>query len=123
MNKPSELVIVFISIFGLWISSVLCESHRFQVKEHQRAHPPLQPELVRIFENCHKKSGTFDLCIKNAFNELRVYFKTGKFDNFGNVRNGNKNHEIETFHFHNFKKCCVNFSLIAICIESIYALN
>ncbi|KAG4080256.1 hypothetical protein HA402_010748 [Bradysia odoriphaga] len=34
-------------------------------------------ELSKIFENCHKSSSDFDNCIKNGFNELRPYFKTG----------------------------------------------
>lgn len=54
------------------------ESQEIEVVPHS-SHLPLQPELVRIFNNCHKRSSTFDLCIRNAFNELRVYFKTGEF--------------------------------------------
>lgn len=82
MHQLSEVVIVFVSLLGILTSHVLCESRRYQpfeVEVHRNSHPHLQPELVRIFENCHKKSGTFDLCMRNAFNELRLYFKTGKF--------------------------------------------
>lgn len=34
-------------------------------------------EVANIFQSCHKKSPEFDGCIKNGFNELRRYFKTG----------------------------------------------
>lgn len=34
-------------------------------------------ELTRIFDGCHKSSPDFDTCIKNGFNELRPFFKTG----------------------------------------------
>ncbi|XP_031625952.1 uncharacterized protein LOC116342463 [Contarinia nasturtii] len=75
-----EYLLFFVAVFSLLLSNVFCDSHLYQPHETEvihNSHLPLQPELVRVFENCHKKSGTFDLCIKNAFNELRVYFKSG----------------------------------------------
>lgn len=74
---------ILIAVFSLLTSSVLCDSQLYQphkVEVEHNSHLPVQPELVRIFHGCHKKSGTFDLCMKNAFNELRVYFKSGKFN-------------------------------------------
>lgn len=86
MDRSSEAITItiLISIFSLFVSDVVCISHRFESQEvevlhHHSSHLPIQPELVRTFEHCHKRASTFDLCIKNAFNELRVYFKTGKF--------------------------------------------
>lgn len=86
MDRSSEAIVItiLISIFSLFVSDVVCISHRFESQEvevlhHHSSHLPIQPELVRTFEHCHKRASTFDLCIKNAFNELRVYFKTGKF--------------------------------------------
>lgn len=38
-------------------------------------------ELSSIFESCHKSSPDFDNCIKNGFNELRPFFKTGLYGN------------------------------------------
>lgn len=81
-HTSGDVLMILIAAFSLMISSVLCDSHLYQPHEievQHNSHLPLQPELVRIFENCHKKSGTFDLCVKNAFNELRVYFNTGEF--------------------------------------------
>lgn len=82
MSQPIELVTVW--IFSVLMSSVICDSHishyePHEVDVHHNSLLPIQPELVRTFEHCHKHSPTFDLCIRNAFNELRVYFKTGKF--------------------------------------------
>lgn len=81
MDMSSETITVILSIFGLLMSNVVCISHHFDLQEdkvHHTSHLPLQPELVKIFEHCHKRASTFDLCIKNAFNELRVYFRSGK---------------------------------------------
>lgn len=36
-------------------------------------------QLIRIFQNCHRRSPDFDTCIKSAFNELIAFYKTGKF--------------------------------------------
>lgn len=36
-----------------------------------------QEELRAILGKCRKSSNNFDQCIKNAFNELRVFFTTG----------------------------------------------
>lgn len=82
MTNRSEMLLIFGAFFSLLISIVLCDAQLYQpheIKVQRNSHLPLQPELVRVFEHCHKKSSTFDLCIKNAFNELRVYFKTGKY--------------------------------------------
>ncbi len=38
-------------------------------------------ELSRIFGSCRKSSSNFDSCIKNGFNELRPFFKTGQCEN------------------------------------------
>lgn len=35
-------------------------------------------EISRIFGSCHKSSTDFDSCIKNGFNKLRPFFKTGQ---------------------------------------------
>lgn len=81
MQKPNDYMLVVVLI-NLLSSNILCESllHQpFEVKSEQHSNYPLQPELVRIFENCHKNSSNFDPCVKTAFNELRVYFKSGKF--------------------------------------------
>lgn len=78
-----EIAMILIAVFSLLTSSVLCDSQLYQPHEievEHNSHLPVQPELVRIFHGCHKKSGSFDLCMKNAFNELRVYFKSGKFN-------------------------------------------
>lgn len=63
MNKLSGLCGIVV-IFNLLSKYALCQNQ-------------LQPELVKILENCHTNSTTFDPCIKTAFNELRVFFKTG----------------------------------------------
>lgn len=34
-------------------------------------------QLCKVFENCHRNSTNFDACMKMAFNELRLYFKSG----------------------------------------------
>lgn len=85
MHKLSDinvLVVVSILINLLTLNGIVCESLLLQPIETQQSgehlNYPIQPELVRIFENCHKNSSTFDPCIKTAFNELRAYFKTGK---------------------------------------------
>lgn len=81
MGKCNGVMAALMLMSCLFMSEVLCDSERYQPHEievQHNSHLPLQPELVRIFQNCHKKSSTFDLCIKNAFNELRVYFKSGK---------------------------------------------
>lgn len=73
---------VLVPVLSVLISNVQGDSHLYQPNElevQHNSHLPIQPELVKIFEHCHKHSGSFDLCIKNAFNELRVYFKTGEF--------------------------------------------
>lgn len=36
-------------------------------------------ELKRIFQDCHRRSTEFDGCIKNAFNQLQPFFKSGEF--------------------------------------------
>lgn len=85
ISNTCELVMILLPAFCLFISGVICDSLIYQPEEieiQHNSHLPIQPELVRVFENCHKKSGTFDLCMKNAFNELRVYFKSGKFLTF-----------------------------------------
>lgn len=87
MIRLNEAIAILIPIFNLFISHGMCNS-RFSHYELQdidthnsaNSHYPVQPELVRTLENCHKSSGAFDLCIKNAMNELRVYYKTGKFN-------------------------------------------
>lgn len=86
MIRLNEAIATLILIFNLLISNGICDSHisHYELNDVQlhhgaTSHFPLQPELVRTFQNCHKSSGGFDLCIKNAFNELRVYFKSGKF--------------------------------------------
>lgn len=86
MIRLNEVIALLISLFNLFISNAMCDSyishyepHDIQLQHGAISHLPLQPELVRTFENCHKSSGGFDLCIKNAFNELRVYFKNGEF--------------------------------------------
>lgn len=79
----SDVLIALIPAFSLLISNVLCDSQLYQPQEievQHNSHLPVQPELVRIFENCRKHSGSFDLCIRNAFNELRVFFKTGELN-------------------------------------------
>lgn len=88
MIRLNEVIATFIPIFNLLISNALCDSHisHYELQDIHLHHGasyqqlPLQPELVRAFANCHKSSGAFDLCIKNAFNELRVYFKSGKLN-------------------------------------------
>lgn len=37
-----------------------------------------QDNIKGLFSQCRKTSKTFDLCMKNALNELRVYFTSGK---------------------------------------------
>lgn len=39
-------------------------------------------ELSTIFGSCRKSSPDFDSCIKNGFNELRPFFKTGQCKQF-----------------------------------------
>lgn len=85
MIRLNEAIAILIPIFNLLVSNGMCDSHishyeSNDVQLHHGAitHYPLQPELVRAFENCHKSSGSFDLCIKSALNELRVYYKSGK---------------------------------------------
>lgn len=36
-----------------------------------------QDNIKGLFSQCRKTSKTFDLCMKNALNELRVYFQSG----------------------------------------------
>lgn len=82
MYKSSDYVTILIPLLiNLLSSSISCESLRHQpIEVEQEYHSHLvQPELVRIFEDCHKNSSTFDPCIKTAFNELRVYFQTGEY--------------------------------------------
>lgn len=83
MGRSSEAVTIVFSILSLMLCNAVGISNHFESQElevvHHSSHLPLQPELVRIFEHCHKRASTFDLCIRNAFNELRVYFKTGEF--------------------------------------------
>lgn len=81
MQKPNEYMVIVVLI-NLIASNILCESllHQpFEVESEHESNYPLQPELVKIFENCHKSSSNFDPCIKTAFNDLRIYFKNGKF--------------------------------------------
>lgn len=85
MIRLNEALAVLIPILNLLVSNGMCDSHISHYESHDAQlhhgaikHYPLQPELVRAFENCHKSSGTFDLCIKSALNELRVYYKSGK---------------------------------------------
>lgn len=33
--------------------------------------------VMGIFQNCHKRAPDFDACVKHAFNELIVFYKTG----------------------------------------------
>lgn len=40
-------------------------------------YPTIQPELAKIFQNCRRNSSSFDYCMRNAFNDLRAYFKSG----------------------------------------------
>lgn len=35
-------------------------------------------DVIQIFQNCHKRSPDFDSCVKRAFNDLIVFFKTGE---------------------------------------------
>lgn len=82
MHKLNEFAVVSIPLLiNLLSSCISCESllHQpIEIEPEYHSQFPVQPELVRIFENCHKNSSTFDPCIKTAFNELRVYFKSGK---------------------------------------------
>lgn len=34
-------------------------------------------EIQKIFQSCKKYTSEFDRCIKNSFNDLRPFFKTG----------------------------------------------
>lgn len=36
-----------------------------------------EQQLAKVFENCRTDNNNFDTCMKNAFNDLRVYFRTG----------------------------------------------
>lgn len=81
MQKENDYMLVLVLI-NLLLSNILCESllHQpFGVESEHHSNYPIQPELVKIFENCHKNSSNFDPCVKTAFNELRVYFRSGKF--------------------------------------------
>lgn len=33
--------------------------------------------IETAFENCHKQDPEFDVCMKDALNSIRPYFKTG----------------------------------------------
>lgn len=79
MVKSSDCMLSAI-VVCLSITVVISESTYVQLNEPEIYHSQtLQPELVRIFENCHINSSTFDPCMKTAFNELRAYFPTGMF--------------------------------------------
>lgn len=80
MQNSQEWSLILMTAFSI-LMPVIGDSQLYQPHEVEvdyNSHLPVQPELVRIFHHCHKRSGTFDLCIKSAFNELRVYFGTGK---------------------------------------------
>lgn len=86
MMRLNKATAILIMLFSLLISNTISNSFfshdKCEVQSNYcptDAHLPRQPELVRTFENCHKSSDTFDLCIKNALNELTVYFESGKF--------------------------------------------
>lgn len=69
MHQLSGTFVWFLLVsFASIAQSVLSQSHEQY----------LQPQLVKIFENCHKNASNFDPCIKTAFNDLRVYFKSGE---------------------------------------------
>lgn len=75
-------LIISLLLINLLVCNVVSISNHFESQEDEiqhSSHLPLQPELVRVFNNCHKHADTFDLCIRNAFNELRVHFKTGEY--------------------------------------------
>lgn len=35
-------------------------------------------DIRGLFSQCRKSSKTFDICMKNALNELNIYYKSGK---------------------------------------------
>lgn len=79
MDKSSDCLLLVLLV-SLSITLVISESLYVQLNEPEIHHSQtVQPELVRIFENCHINSSTFDPCMKTAFNELRAYFPTGMF--------------------------------------------
>lgn len=82
MIRLNEAVAISVPTLILLISNAMCVSRISHYESHDAQsiqHYPLQPELVRTFEHCRKSSGAFDLCMRNALNELRVYYKSGEF--------------------------------------------
>lgn len=61
------------------IAAALAQDTIFYNDENDVRFTTVQPEIVKIFKNCHRNSTTFDLCMRTAFNDLRVYFKSGMF--------------------------------------------
>lgn len=61
------------------LAAALAQDTFFYNDENDVRFTTVQPEIVKIFKNCHRNSTTFDLCMRTAFNDLRVYFKSGKF--------------------------------------------
>lgn len=69
MHKMSSVTFICIFITCILFNHVNCDSNDKIAQKQQ---------LAKIFENCHKNSTNFDPCIKTAFNDLRVHFKTGQ---------------------------------------------
>lgn len=72
-----EKLLKIVLLVNCVLAAALAQDTIFYNDENDVRFTAVQPEIVKIFKNCHRNSTTFDLCMRTAFNDLRVYFKSG----------------------------------------------